>query len=159
QFDKYMPSPNQLHVRRLDVDVAPSDLLNTNIVGGKITEAGVRNNISVALIYMANWLNGVGCVPIHNLMEDAATAEISRSQLFQWVAHRCRTDDGQVITPEWAANILDEETSKLAATKKYPKLQLAKLRLGSQMNGSTYDDFLTTLCYDDIIKVDAGSRL
>ncbi|KAJ1916149.1 hypothetical protein H4219_003951 [Mycoemilia scoparia] len=151
QFDKYMPAPNQIHKRREDVSVAASDLLNTNIPEGKITEAGVRNNISVGLIYMASWLNGLGCVPIHNLMEDAATAEISRSQLFQWVRHRCRTDEGVVITPEWAARILDEETAKLAKLNKYPKLQLAKLRLGSQMNGTAYDDFLTTLCYDDIL--------
>ncbi|KAJ2326142.1 hypothetical protein IWW51_002428, partial [Coemansia sp. RSA 2702] len=112
EFDRRMPSPNQFHVRREDVVVRASDLLNTN-VGGKITEAGVRDNIAVGLLYMANWLNASGCVPIHNLMEDAATAEISRSQLYQWVRHAARTADGAVITPEYAAKVLKEEAAKL----------------------------------------------
>ncbi|KAJ2006061.1 hypothetical protein GGI04_000095 [Coemansia thaxteri] len=158
EFNSHMPSPNQFHVRREEVVVNAADLLNTNVVGGKITEAGVRDNISVGLIYMANWLNGSGCVPIHNLMEDAATAEISRSQLYQWVRHAARTADGTVITPELAARILSEEAAKLDR-KKYPTLDLAVKFMGSQMTGDRYDDFLTTLCYDSIVKTENGAKL
>ncbi len=75
-FDQYMPGPNQLHVRREDVNVTAHDLLNTK-VKGTITENSLRINVSIALQYMEAWLRGLGCVPIHNLMEDAATAEIS----------------------------------------------------------------------------------
>ncbi|KAJ2097162.1 hypothetical protein GGI09_003978, partial [Coemansia sp. S100] len=158
EFDKNMPSANQFHVRREDVVVKAADLLNTNVAGGKITESGVRDNISVGLIYMANWLNGSGCVPIHNLMEDAATAEISRSQLYQWVRHAARTADGTVITPEFAARILREEADKLDR-KSYPTLDLAVKYMGSQMTGDRYDDFLTTLCYDSIVKTEDGPKL
>lgn len=75
-FNKFMPTPNQLHVRRDDVVVKQADLLNISFKGS-ITDAGIRTNISIALLYMEAWLRGSGCVPIHNLMEDAATAEIS----------------------------------------------------------------------------------
>ncbi|KAJ1720562.1 Malate synthase, glyoxysomal [Coemansia erecta] len=155
EFNQNMPSPNQFFVRREEVQVQAADLLNTN-VGGKITEAGLRDNISVGLIYMANWLNGSGCVPIHNLMEDAATAEISRSQLYQWVRHGARTADGSVITPEYTAKILREEAAKLDG-KSYPTLDLAVKFMGSQMTGTRYDDFLTTLCYDSIVKTESGN--
>lgn len=158
EFDQNMASPNQFHVRREDVHVSAADLLNTHVAGGKITEAGVRDNISVGLIYMANWLNGSGCVPIHNLMEDAATAEISRSQLYQWVRHGARTADGTVITPEFAGRLLREEADKLDR-KKFPTLDLAVKYMGSQMTGDRYDDFLTTLCYDSIVKTENGARL
>lgn len=79
-FNKHMPTPNQLHVRRDDVRVTPQDLLNTQ-VKGTIDVAGIRTNVSIALQYMEAWLRGSGCVPIHNLMEDAATAEISVSTM------------------------------------------------------------------------------
>ncbi|KAJ2381077.1 hypothetical protein H4S02_006378 [Coemansia sp. RSA 2611] len=158
EFDRHMASPNQFHVRREDVVVRAADLLNTNVAGGKITEAGVRDNISVGLIYMANWLNGSGCVPIHNLMEDAATAEISRSQLYQWVRHAARTADGTVVTPQFAARILGEEAAKLDR-KSYPALDLAVKYMGSQMTGDRYDDFLTTLCYDSIVRTENGPKL
>ncbi|KAJ2664588.1 hypothetical protein IW148_001908 [Coemansia sp. RSA 1199] len=157
-FDKHMTSPNQFHVRREDVTVRASDLLNTNVEGGKITEAGVRDNIAVGLLYMANWLNASGCVPIHNLMEDAATAEISRSQLYQWVRHASRTAEGTVVTPEYAARVLREEAAKLDRAS-YPTLDLAVKFMGSQMTGTRYDDFLTTLCYDSIVKTEGDAKL
>jgi len=76
-FNAYMPTPNQLFVRRDDVHISAKDLLNTHIPGGKITEKGIKENIDVGLLYCEAWLRGIGCVPINNLMEDAATAEIS----------------------------------------------------------------------------------
>jgi malate synthase len=84
-FDRHMPSPNQLHIKREDV-VADRDAL-ISPCGGTISRAGFDNNVEVALRYTAAWLEGLGCVPIHNLMEDAATAEIARAQLWQWVHH------------------------------------------------------------------------
>jgi malate synthase len=84
-FDKYMPSPNQLNVERTDVNVTRDQLIAP--CAGSISRAGFDNNVDVALRYTAAWLEGLGCVPIHHLMEDAATAEIARSQLWQWLHH------------------------------------------------------------------------
>ena len=84
-FDRHMPSPNQLHIKREDVNVGRDALISP--CGGTISRAGFDNNVEVALRYTAAWLEGLGCVPIHHLMEDAATAEIARAQLWQWVHH------------------------------------------------------------------------
>src|SRR5690606_11011051 len=97
-FDRVMQSPNQVHKLRKDVNVTAQDLLT--VPQGKITYAGLYNNVSVALQYMAAWLAGNGCVPINNLMEDAATAEISRAQLWQWIRHSAALDDGRKVTLE-----------------------------------------------------------
>src|SRR6516162_8192965 len=86
--------PNQLGKQRPDVAVTAEDLLSVSKTAGPITEAGLRNNISVALQYLANWLGGNGAVAIFNLMEDAATAEISRSQIWQWIHNDVILDDG-----------------------------------------------------------------
>src|SRR6195952_4366754 len=82
-FNKHMPTPNQLYIRREDVNVTANDLLNMNMPG-TVTEEGIRKNLSIGVGYMEGWLRGVGCVPLNYLMEDAATAEVSRSQLWQW---------------------------------------------------------------------------
>ncbi len=113
-FDRLMPTPNQLHRLREDVKVAAADLLQ--IPPGDITEAGMRNNVSVSLQYMAAWLSGNGCVPINNLMEDAATAEISRAQIWQWIRHpRGVLADGRRVTAEMFRAMLAEEQSRLKA--------------------------------------------
>ncbi|KAG0229534.1 hypothetical protein BGW42_006425 [Actinomortierella wolfii] len=158
-FNEHMPQPNQLHVRREDVHVTAHDLLNTNVQGGKITEAGIRANISVSLMYMEAWLRGLGCVPIHNLMEDAATAEISRSQLWQWAKHNAKTHDGKQITPGYLLQVLEEETSKLAKEMgeqrfKASKIPQAKAYLSKQITGEDYADFLTSLLYEDIVTLE-----
>lgn len=107
-FDRFMQGDNQLAKLREDVQVSASDLLR--VPEGPITEAGVRNNISVAVQYIESWLRGVGCVPIFNLMEDAATAEISRSQLWQWVKYdKGRLQDGTKITVPLFRSLLQEE--------------------------------------------------
>jgi len=113
-FNKHMTGPNQLNKMREDVNVVGADLLK--IPSGTITEAGVRNNISVSIQYLAAWLGGSGCVPIHNLMEDAATAEISRAQLWQWIRHPSgKLDDGRKVTAELVRTWLREELNKLKA--------------------------------------------
>ncbi|HXG96078.1 MAG TPA: malate synthase A [Gemmatimonadales bacterium] len=95
-FDASMPGPNQLHVTREDVRVAASDLLT--VPEGDITEAGLRTNVDVGIQYLESWLRGLGCVPIYSLMEDAATAEISRSQVWQWLHHGATLADGRPVT-------------------------------------------------------------
>ncbi|KAF9426334.1 hypothetical protein BGZ94_006649, partial [Podila epigama] len=152
-FNEHMPQPNQLHIRRDDVHVTAQDLLNTNVKNGKITENGIRANVSVSLMYMEAWLRGAGCV------EDAATAEISRSQLWQWAKHGAKTDAGVVITPEYLLRVLDEEVAKLAKEMgeqrfKASKIPQAKVHLSTQITGKDYADFLTTLLYEDIVTIE-----
>ena len=111
EFDRRMPTSNQLHRLREDVRVAAADLLA--IPAGEITVAGLRNNVSVSLRYVAAWLSGNGCVPIFNLMEDAATAEIARAQLWQWIRHGAATSDGAAITATRFRALLQEELAQL----------------------------------------------
>lgn len=111
-FDQHMPGPNQLDRLREDDRIRAEDLLQ--VPKGKITEAGFRDNINVAVQYMASWLDGNGCVPLNNLMEDAATAEISRAQVWQWVHHETGViDEGRNITYGWFKALLREETDKI----------------------------------------------
>jgi malate synthase len=113
-FDRVLGDrPNQKDVLREDVSARAEDLLSVGIKEGKVTEAGVRLNVSVALQYVDAWLRGNGAVGIYNLMEDAATAEISRAQLWQWIRHRAPLDGGEVMTPDVYRRIRDEEVGKL----------------------------------------------
>jgi malate synthase len=112
-FDRLMPGPNSLGTLRPDVAVTAQDLLT--VPAGRITEAGLRNNIAVGIQYLAAWLGGNGCVPIYNLMEDAATAEISRAQVWQWVHHRCSLADGRAVTLPLVAQLRGEELTKIRA--------------------------------------------
>jgi len=107
------PNPNQLGKLREDVHVAAEDLLAVSKTPGVITEAGLRNDISVALQYLAAWLGGNGAVAIFNLMEDAATAEIARSQVWQWVHNDVALDDGPVVTRDLVERLIDQELSKI----------------------------------------------
>jgi malate synthase len=115
-FDSVLgASPNQLAKQRDDVHVTAEDLLAVSKTPGTITEAGLRNNISVALQYLASWLGGNGAVGIFNLMEDAATAEISRSQTWQWIHNDVALDDGIVVKRDLVERLIDEELSKIRA--------------------------------------------
>ena len=108
---------NQVDRKRDDVHVAAEDLLQVQIWGGKITEAGLRLNIDVAIQYLESWLRGVGAAAIHNLMEDAATAEISRSQLWQWIRHGARlSDGGPQVTPALVRLLAQEELATIRRT-------------------------------------------
>jgi malate synthase len=112
EFDKAMPEPNQVGRLREDVTVDAKDLLK--LPAGTITEEGLRTNIGVGIQYMAHWLSGNGCVPINHLMEDAATAEISRTQVWQWVHNdRGVLDDGRKVTMELVRSVLSEELEKI----------------------------------------------
>ncbi|HWH38402.1 MAG TPA: malate synthase A [Usitatibacter sp.] len=112
-FDRMMPQPNQVHRKREDVQVKAADLLEF-APEGPITETGLRTNINVALQYIGSWLGGQGCVPINNLMEDAATAEISRSQIWQWIRNpKGVLQDGRKVTLELFRELLADELRKV----------------------------------------------
>ncbi len=113
-FDKHMPQPNQLSNRREDTEVTAADLLQ--VPEGPITEAGLRQNLSVGIQYCAAWLAGLGCVPLNHLMEDAATAEISRTQVWQWRKHGATLDDGRVIDDKLIRATMYEELSAISAS-------------------------------------------
>lgn len=115
QFQEHMPTPNQIHRKREDVHVTAADLVE--VPKGTITEEGLRLNCSVGVQYIASWLRGNGAAPINNLMEDAATAEISRTQVWQWIRHpEGKLEDGRNISIQLAEQILTEELGKLKAT-------------------------------------------
>jgi malate synthase len=158
-FNKYMPTPNQLFVRREEVNITANDLLNTN-VPGKITEEGIRKNLNIGLSYMEGWLRGVGCVPINFLMEDAATAEVSRSQLWQWTRHNVTTAEGKRMDKAFALRLLQEQADSLAAKgPKGNKYQLAARYFAGQVTGEDYADFLTSLLYNEISSAGSAAKL
>lgn len=152
-FNTYMPAPNQMHVRREDVHITRNDLLNMN-VPGKITEEGIRKNLNIGLGYMEGWLRGVGCVPINFLMEDAATAEVSRSQLWQWCKHGVSTSEGKKVTKDYALQLLHEQAQELESkAPKGNKFALAAKYFEGQVTGEDYAEFLTSLLYNEITNV------
>src|SRR5579864_5542182 len=105
--------PNQLDRQRPEVSVTAGQLTDVRVPGGSITEAGLRMNVSVGIQYIESWLRGVGAAAINNLMEDVATAEISRSQVWQWVRHGSKLSDGQAVSAELVREIADDELAKL----------------------------------------------
>ena len=139
---------------RAEVNVRAVDLLDVEVPGGEITEAGLRLNINVALQYLAAWLGGLGCVPIFNLMEDTATAEISRAQLWQWLHHaEARTAEGESITVALYRRLADEElrkTETLAAgiPGANERLSLARELLDKLVTQEGFVDFLTLVAYE-----------
>jgi malate synthase len=150
-FDEYMKTPNQIFVKREDVNVTAKDLLE--VPTGAITEAGLRLNINVGLQYLESWLRGNGCVPIYNLMEDAATAEISRAQVWQWVRHEARLSDGRTITKELVSTTMKEELGKLRAMLGESRFTNGKFELAAElyeqmMTSPQFDQFLTLKAYE-----------
>ena len=148
-FDRLMPQPNQTGLMRDDVAVTAEDLLA--VPAGEITEAGLRANIHVGLQYLRAWLSGNGCVPIHNLMEDAATAEISRTQLWQWRVHRAVMADGRVIDDALMQSMLSDETAKLRAAGSDKYLEDAAALFEKLVMAPKLEDFLTTPAYDMVL--------
>jgi malate synthase len=144
-FDRIMPGPNQLAKKREDVCVKAADLLAFG-PEGPITEAGLRTNVGVALRYVASWLAGNGCVPINNLMEDAATAEISRSQVWQWIrSPKGVLDDGRKVTLEMFRAILEEERAAGGPGSRFDE---AAGLLDRLVSDDEFCDFLTEPAYD-----------
>jgi len=144
--------PHQKERQREDVKIRPEELLDVQVAGGRITEAGVRSNISVAVQYLAAWLGGSGAVAINNLMEDAATAEIARSQLWQWIRHGAKTEDGKSITREHCRGILAEETAVLVSAGADPaRLATAAELLEGLFSAEQFPEFLTLTAYEKLV--------
>lgn len=153
-FDRSMQSPNQVHRLRNKVSVSAADLLT--VPTGTITAAGLLSNISVSLQYLAAWLGGNGCVPINHLMEDAATAEISRTQVWQWVHHPAGVlDDGRKVTIELFRTLLHGECDRLAAEPgRAPEAQghyrEAARIIDGLTSAATCAEFLTVVAYPQL---------
>ncbi len=150
-FDKHMPAPNQYGKQRPDVHYGAKELLDFK-PEGPITEAGLRNNISVGIQYLGAWLAGNGCVPVFNLMEDAATAEISRSQIWQWIrSEKGRLDDGRKVTAEMVRTLLAEELPKVRTYLGESAWKEGNYEEGAELFGrlttGDYVEFLTLPAY------------
>ncbi len=151
EFDKVVKTPNQIYRKREDVHVTAADLLK--IPDGTITEAGLRLNISVSLQYLESWLRGSGCVPINNLMEDAATVEISRAQIWEWIRHpQGVLDDGRKVTIELFRDVLKDEMEKLRTQlgdEQFRKRRFATAAeiLDSIITSDQFIEFLTLPAY------------
>jgi len=149
-FDEFMPTPNQIDKKHNDYHISEADLLE--IPKGTITENGVRKNINVGILYIESWLMGTGAAALYNLMEDAATAEISRTQVWQWLKNRAKLDDGRTLTAEM---ILDWEKEELENIKDYVgeeryasgKFQLATELFNDLVLNENFDEFLTLKAY------------
>jgi malate synthase len=153
-FDRVLgEKPNQLDVRRDDVKVDAAALLDVSSTPGQATEAGLRSNIEVALRYLESWLKGNGAVAIHNLMEDAATAEISRSQVWQWVHNDVQLDTGDVVTADLVRRIAEEEVTAIRAelgedAYRQSRFEDARAVFEQVALADEFVDFLTLPAYD-----------
>ena len=164
-FDEHMPTPNQLHRKREDVNVTARDLLNFQ-PEQPITEAGLRNNISVGLQYLGAWLAGNGCVPVFNLMEDAATAEISRSQLWQWIrSPKGVLDDGRKVTKALICELLPSELQRIRQLRgeeedeATPAYEMAARIFEDITTADEYVEFLTLPAYEILTRSEAEPAL
>jgi malate synthase len=133
--------PNQVELRRDDVIVSAADLLNVATTPGEVTDEGLRNNVSVGIQYLAAWLQGAGAVAIYNLMEDAATSEISRSQVWQWLRH-------ERVTREQVDRAIADEVAKLDGV---PALDEARELFEQVALGDEFVEFLTLPAYDRLV--------
>jgi len=151
-FDEHMPTPNQIYKQRDDIHYTASDLLDFR-PEAPITEAGVRNNIQVGIQYLGSWLGGNGCVPIFNLMEDAATAEISRSQVWQWIrSPKGVLDDGRKVSKEIVKMLIADELTKTPGIAGQAAYAAGKYVEGASMfealvMDDNYEEFLTLPAY------------
>jgi malate synthase len=150
-FDEFMPQPNQIDRKREEVRVTASDLLA--VPTGTITEAGLRLNVDVGIQYLEAWLRGNGAVPIYNLMEDAATAEISRAQVWQWARHGAKLEGGRPVTPQLVQETISQELDKMrdrvgAERFEKGKFQVAADLFGKMMLSGEFNEFLTLPAYE-----------
>ena len=157
-FDHYMPQPNQISRKLEDLHVTAEDLLA--VPKAEITEAGLRQNIAVGIGYVESWLRGIGCVPLFNLMEDAATAEISRAQLWQWIHHKAHLSDGRAVTVELVLKTIDEELAKFQQSVGEAQFRAGRYGdaaaiLRDLIRSPRFVDFLTLPAYE---KLDSTER-
>eukprot|EP01083_Nonionella_stella_P102802 292812_1 len=155
-FDKFMPQENQIFNLRQDVNVTSSHLLELGVEECKITRAGLVGNIHVSILYTEAWLRGVGCVPINHLMEDAATAEIGRCQVWQWIRHEAKTDDGTVITKDLVQSIIQQEIDSIRSEMEKKggmstKLDLAAKIVSDLITQDELIEFLPSVAYPHVV--------
>jgi malate synthase len=153
EFDKHMPTPNQLHVTRDDVKITKEDLVE--LPKGTVTEEGIRKNINVGILYTEAWLRGHGAVALYNLMEDAATAEISRTQVWQWLKNEVVLEDGRTFNIALYKDIFDNEVEKLITEFDEEKIKNSKFDLAIQLfdklaTTEEFEEFLTLSAYQYI---------
>jgi len=146
-FDAYMPGPNQLQ-HRPHIQVTAADLLA--VPDGDITEAGLRWNIDVGIQYLEAWMRGIGCVPIYNLMEDAATAEICCAQVWQWVKHGAKLNDGREVTADLVKRAIADVAEGLRGSIGGETLARAAHIYEEMMTSADFSEFLTLVAYDYI---------
>jgi len=146
-FDAHMLGPNQLQ-HRPQTQVTAADLLT--VPTGDITEAGLRWNIDVGIQYLEAWMRGNGCVPIYNLMEDAATAEICRAQVWQWVKHGARLNDGRAVTADLVKRTIADVAEGLRGSIGGEQLARAARTYEQMMTSGDFPEFLTLVAYDSI---------
>jgi malate synthase len=149
-FDEHLARPNQIDRKREDVHVSSKDLLAIPV--GTCTRDGLRVNIDIGIQYLEAWLRGSGAVPIYNLMEDAATAEISRAQIWQWAKHGARLSDGSLVTPQLVQRTFEEEMAKMPERVGLESFAKGKFQLGAQifeamMLSEEFPEFLTIPAY------------
>lgn len=147
--------PHQKHRLREDVQIAARDLVNFSVEAGSITEAGLRLNLNVAMLYIESWLRGIGAAAIYDLMEDAATAEIARAQIWQWLKNDAQLADGRLIAWDLVERLMAEELEKICALVGQAKFdggrfEEAQAILTQLLQNDSFDDFLTLLAYDYI---------
>jgi malate synthase len=143
-FDAGMKDANQIRRDQTKVNITAEDLLS--VPSGEITVEGLRRNIDVGTQYLESWLRGSGCVPIYNLMEDAATAEICRAQVWQWIKHGAVLSDGGTITQELVRQVIGEQKTKMGGEKRDRAARLFE----QMMTSSDFPEFLTSVAYDYI---------
>ncbi|MFD2915228.1 malate synthase A [Psychroserpens luteus] len=153
EFDKYMSTPNQLQVLREDVHITEQDLVE--IPQGTVTEAGIRKNINVGILYTEAWLRGHGAVALYNLMEDAATAEISRTQVWQWLKNEVKLEDGRLFTRTLFDDIFDNEVEKIITEIGQDNIVNTKFKLAIELfnklvTQEKFEEFLTLPAYQYI---------
>ncbi|MGH6969319.1 MAG: malate synthase A [Stellaceae bacterium] len=154
-FDREMPQPNQIARKRQDVAVAAADLLA--VPHGTVTEAGLRQNLNVGIGYLEAWLRGSGCVPLYHLMEDAATAEISRAQVWQWIRHKAKLADGRMVDKALCRRLLDEELAKLKAMVGDAAFDAGRYRDAARIfvaliEAPRFPEWLTVPAYEQILR-------
>ncbi len=151
-FNRVMPQPNQIQKQLPDYHCTAADLLE--VPTGTISEAGVRQNVAVGLGYVEAWLRGIGCVPLFNLMEDAATAEISRAQLWQWVHHHAVMDDGLPVTDSLVHQVIEDElalTRPRVDDQRFQAYEQAAALMRELIRSPKFITFLTLPAYDQVI--------
>jgi malate synthase len=152
-FDRLMPQPNQITKQLPDYNLTAADLLQ--VPEGEITEAGLKQNVAVGLGYIEACLRGIGCVPLFNLMEDAATAEISRAQLWQWVHRKAWLNDGRIIDILLVESLIADVLAKQKTTldgARYAAYENAAALMSDHVSSPQFVEFLTLPAYQRVLK-------